>query len=132
MALSMLSFNNKAVSAFVATTAAASSFLIGNANADCLSNPEFNDFFTPDGGGSLPLPGSCCQKDVCNIPCPEEVPEPSSGKKKMHWLLSPFKKNIKTSGRHSFPIIRKTNHLPVSYLTPESTLFLRQFTFIIL
>jgi Na+/proline symporter len=64
--------------AFVAI-AVAFSFFIKTANGDCLSNQEFNDFFIPEGESSIPLTDSCCQFDVCGLPCPEDVPKPSNG-----------------------------------------------------
>ena len=45
----------------------------------CLSDPALVDKLETSLGGSAPLEGSCCQQDVCNIPCPEEVPKPSKG-----------------------------------------------------
>ena len=49
--------------------------------ADCLSNPALDAEFVSfiDGAESIPLPGSCCQADVCGIPCPEEVDDPDFG-----------------------------------------------------
>lgn len=43
--------------------------------AKCLSNDEYNEFFA--NGTSIPREGSCCQFDVCGIPCPstEEPPQ---------------------------------------------------------
>ena len=46
--------------------------------AECLSDPALDAIFA--GGTTIPLEGSCCQNDVCNIPCPEPVPAPGSGK----------------------------------------------------
>lgn len=50
-------------------------------NADCLGNPEFNDFFLNPNvtGDSIPRAGSCCQADVCGLACPEEVDDPTKG-----------------------------------------------------
>lgn len=49
--------------------------------ADCLANEEFNQFFeNVNGGATIPVDGSCCQKDVCNLPCPEPVADPTIGK----------------------------------------------------
>jgi hypothetical protein len=46
----------------------------------CLSNPEFESFFEQSlGVTSLPRNGSCCQADVCDLPCPEGVAEPKRG-----------------------------------------------------
>jgi hypothetical protein len=46
----------------------------------CLANPEFNQVFVDlNGGSAIPLEGSCCQKDVCNLPCPATSPEPGVG-----------------------------------------------------
>jgi hypothetical protein len=38
----------------------------------CFENPEFNDFFATDDP-------TCCQNDICAIPCPRDVPRPSNG-----------------------------------------------------
>jgi hypothetical protein len=38
----------------------------------CFENPEFNDLFATDDP-------TCCQNDVCAIPCPEAVLRPSNG-----------------------------------------------------
>jgi Na+/proline symporter len=47
--------------------------------ANCLENDAFEaEFASLLGVDSLPYPGSCCMKDVCNIPCPEPVSEPSA------------------------------------------------------
>lgn len=53
--------------------------LVEFAAAECLSNPEFNDFFAEQAGGPIPQEGSCCQQDVCGLPCPETTPEPGIG-----------------------------------------------------
>jgi hypothetical protein len=53
--------------------------LVEKTVADCLSNQEFNEFFENKNGGPIPAEGSCCQKDVCGIPCPEEVSAPTVG-----------------------------------------------------
>jgi hypothetical protein len=46
----------------------------------CLAKPEFNQVFVDlNGGSAIPLEGSCCQKDVCNLPCPAISPEPGVG-----------------------------------------------------
>lgn len=46
----------------------------------CLAKPEFNQVFVDLNGGSpIPLEGSCCQKDVCNLPCPATSQEPGVG-----------------------------------------------------
>jgi hypothetical protein len=39
----------------------------------CFENPELNDFFATDD------PTTCCQNDVCAIPCPESVSKPTKG-----------------------------------------------------
>jgi hypothetical protein len=60
---------------------AVASFIVEQASADCLANEGFNEFFEGlNGGVPIPTEGSCCQKDVCNIPCPEEVSDPAVGK----------------------------------------------------
>ena len=45
--------------------------------ADDALNAEFVSFIP--GAASIPLEGSCCQSDVCGIPCPEPVSEPAIG-----------------------------------------------------
>ena len=40
--------------------------------SQCLSDSEFDSQIDYQ-------EGSCCQQDVCNIPCPAQVPEPSKG-----------------------------------------------------
>eukprot|EP00977_Amphora_coffeiformis_P005255 scaffold1123_cov168-Amphora_coffeaeformis.AAC.23 len=49
--------------------------------AECLANPALNAEFVSfiEGAESIPLPDSCCQADVCGIPCPEEVDDPGMG-----------------------------------------------------
>ncbi|KAJ1635514.1 Sodium:solute symporter family-domain-containing protein, partial [Pavlovales sp. CCMP2436] len=51
--------------------------------ADCLSNPvlesDFRGFLGVNHVTSLPTEGSCCQKDICNIPCPAEEDPPPNG-----------------------------------------------------
>lgn len=44
----------------------------------CLANKELNDIFVVD-GAAIPKEGSCCQQDVCNIPCAEPVSSPDTG-----------------------------------------------------
>jgi hypothetical protein len=58
---------------------AAASLLMDLAAGECLSNPEFNDFFEDLAGGPIPQEGSCCQFDVCGIPCPQSTPAPGIG-----------------------------------------------------
>jgi hypothetical protein len=45
---------------------------LADAQEACFENPEFNDFFATDDP-------TCCQNDICAIPCPEAVPRPSNG-----------------------------------------------------
>jgi hypothetical protein len=46
----------------------------------CLSNTVFEDFFRSlNNVTTLPRNGSCCMKDVCNLPCPTEVERPANG-----------------------------------------------------
>ena len=58
---------------------------VPDAAADCLADDQFNQFFVDlnDGGGGaanpIPLEGSCCQHDVCGLPCPEATPTPHLG-----------------------------------------------------
>jgi hypothetical protein len=48
--------------------------------SSCLAKPEFNQVFVDlNGGSAIPLEGSCCQKDVCNLPCPAVSPKPGVG-----------------------------------------------------
>lgn len=48
--------------------------------SSCLANPTFNQVFVDlNGGAPIPTEGSCCQKDVCNIPCPATTPKPGPG-----------------------------------------------------
>ena len=49
------------------------------AHAQCLANTEVNDFFAGLAGGAIPQEGSCCQFDVCGIPCPAPVPKAQKG-----------------------------------------------------
>jgi len=58
---------------------AAAFFLVEFAAAECLSNPEFNQFFEDAAGGEIPLEGSCCQQDVCGLPCPQTTSAPGIG-----------------------------------------------------
>jgi len=53
-----------------------SCWLVHETSADCLADPALNDIF---GGSAIPSEGSCCQSDVCNIPCPVEVEKPGPG-----------------------------------------------------
>lgn len=43
------------------------------ADKECFEDPEFNEFFATDNP-------TCCQNDVCLIPCPEPVSDPSNGR----------------------------------------------------
>lgn len=50
------------------------------ARADCLSSATVEKTFLDAlGAKSLPTEGSCCQKDVCGLPCPAEPPKPKVG-----------------------------------------------------
>lgn len=54
--------------------------VIAQEETSCLANPTFNQVFVDlNGGSSIPTAGSCCQKDVCNIPCPATTPSPGPG-----------------------------------------------------
>eukprot|EP01084_Bolivina_argentea_P291301 500634_1 len=47
---------------------------------DCIENNEINSFFASVAGSTnIPLANSCCQFDVCGIPCPLEISSPSIG-----------------------------------------------------
>jgi hypothetical protein len=49
-------------------------------DTSCLANPTFNQVFVDlNGGTPIPTEGSCCQKVVCNIPCPATSPQPGPG-----------------------------------------------------
>ena len=52
-------------------------FLVKEVASDCLSDPTLNEFFAA--GTEIPAADSCCQQDVCAIPCPESVSEPGKG-----------------------------------------------------
>lgn len=54
----------------------ASDFL-KKATAECLSDPALDAIFAGD--STIPREDSCCQNDVCNIPCPVPVPSPPNG-----------------------------------------------------
>ena len=49
--------------------------------AQCLSDPSFEAVFNDNGAISLPQEGSCCQNDICALPCPEPVAKPAQGEK---------------------------------------------------
>jgi hypothetical protein len=59
----------------------AASWMTTPVAADCLSNPDLDAEFLSfiEGAESIPLEGSCCQADVCGIPCPEVVEDPGVG-----------------------------------------------------
>ena len=71
----------------LATSGFAASVAVGLACAanvlpaagDCIANTDINSFFAGLAGGPIPQDDSCCQFDVCGIPCPAPVPSPSSG-----------------------------------------------------
>ena len=52
----------------------------------CLANPTLNADFVSllglpaNSSKTIPLADSCCQADVCGIPCPAVVPDPGIGK----------------------------------------------------
>lgn len=59
---------------------AVASFLVEFAAGEqCLSDPAMNGFFEVKAGGEIPLEDSCCQFDVCGLPCPKDTPEPGMG-----------------------------------------------------
>lgn len=53
--------------------------LLHGAAAECIADPVINGFFEGLVGGAIPSEGSCCQFDVCGIPCPAPVPAASKG-----------------------------------------------------
>jgi hypothetical protein len=54
--------------------------VVAQDETSCLANPTFNQVFVDlNGGSAIPTEGSCCQKDVCNIPCPATTPKPGPG-----------------------------------------------------
>jgi hypothetical protein len=72
---------NVALLCYVLTVAFISTrHLVTAQESTCLAKPEFNQVFVDlNGGSSIPLEGSCCQKDVCNLPCPAISAEPGIG-----------------------------------------------------
>ena len=52
---------------------------VSKVSADCLANESLNAEFLA-GAESIPKEGSCCQADVCGIPCPAELSSPGVGK----------------------------------------------------
>jgi hypothetical protein len=48
-------------------------------SSQCLSDLSLNQQLEQALNGTVPLEGSCCQQDVCGIPCPVEVEAPHSG-----------------------------------------------------
>ena len=46
---------------------------VASAQEKCFENEELNQIFEPEGEPT------CCQQDVCGIPCPVEVPPPTKG-----------------------------------------------------
>jgi len=50
----------------------------------CIANQDINTQFANliTGGDSYEVPDdSCCQFEICGLPCPEEVSEPAKGMK---------------------------------------------------
>jgi hypothetical protein len=43
---------------------------------ECLANDELEAIFA----GDSVLPQTCCQKDICGLPCPVPVSDPGVGK----------------------------------------------------
>ncbi|GAX18701.1 solute carrier family 5 (high affinity choline transporter), member 7 [Fistulifera solaris] len=54
-------------------------FCAAKVAADCIADPDLNAEFEAIVGGPIPAADSCCQNDVCAIPCPEPVSDPSVG-----------------------------------------------------
>ncbi len=48
-------------------------FCAAKVAADCIADPDLNAEFEAIVGGPIPAADSCCQNDVCAIPCPEPV-----------------------------------------------------------
>lgn len=82
-------FRFNLIGSLAGIVAVASLIFLEQVSADCLANEGFNEFFeTLNGGVAIPTEGSCCQKDVCDIPCPEEISDPAVGKcirRKIHY-----------------------------------------------
>jgi Na+/proline symporter len=50
------------------------------ATGGCIADESINSFFeTEVVGEPIPVEGSCCQADVCGLPCPEYQPPPTKG-----------------------------------------------------
>ena len=57
-----------------------SCWLVQETGAECLADPALDAIFVQSkGGDAIPQEGSCCQNDVCNIPCPLPVEPPGPG-----------------------------------------------------
>lgn len=57
--------------------------------AQCIADETVNTEFAriingDDTSTSYSIDGSCCQKTICNLDCPEEVDPPASGKEIMN------------------------------------------------
>lgn len=48
-------------------------FCAASVAADCIADPDLNAEFEALAGGPIPFADSCCQNDVCGIPCAEPV-----------------------------------------------------------
>jgi len=64
-----------------ALVATATGLLAKHVQADCLADTTLNTIFAEEVNGvsSIPIEGSCCQFDVCAIPCPLPVEKPGVG-----------------------------------------------------
>ena len=64
-------------------------YTIQLSHGECLSDSSLDSEFlgfiqaTDPSVQSIPVEGSCCQSDVCGIPCPVPVDDPAPGKKKI-------------------------------------------------
>jgi len=45
-------------------------------SANCIADETINSFFEGEAGAPIPLEGSCCQADVCGLPCPAAQDDP--------------------------------------------------------
>ena len=60
-----------------AVTLALFAALSATASATCFASAKTESDWVSLLGNAIPSAGSCCQKDVCNIPCPATFPKVS-------------------------------------------------------